>query len=42
MPFPEQLEQYVTWMRRERGLSPETICVRSRPMILADCGGTGD
>ena len=30
VPFPEQLERYVTWMRNERGLSPATVYVRSR------------
>jgi hypothetical protein len=43
IPFPEQLEWYVTWMGRERGLSPQTIYVRSRRVanFLRWCGRTG-
>jgi site-specific recombinase XerD len=43
VPFPEQLERYVTWMRNERGLSPTTIYVRSRRIarFLRWCGKTG-
>jgi len=43
IPFPEQLERYVTWMRCERGLSPETIYGRSRRVanFLRWCGQTG-
>ena len=42
IPFPEQLERYVTWMRCERGLSPETIYGRSRRVanFLRWCGQT--
>jgi site-specific recombinase XerD len=40
--FPEQLDRYVTWMRDERGLSPETIYVRRRRIanFLRWCGRT--
>lgn len=42
VPFVEQLEQYLTWMRDERGLSPVTISVRSRRIasFLRWCGKT--
>lgn len=43
IPFSEQLERYVTWMRNERGLSPDTVYVRSRRVasFLRWCGRTG-
>jgi site-specific recombinase XerD len=42
VPFAELLEQYVTWMRHERGLSPVTVSVRSRRVanFLRWCGKT--
>src|SRR6266404_509071 len=42
IPFVEQLEQYVTWMHHERGLSPVTVSVRSRRIanFLRWCGKT--
>lgn len=43
IPFEQQLERFVTWMRDERGLSPATIYVRSRRVatFLRWCGKTG-
>jgi hypothetical protein len=43
IPFREHLDGYITWMRRERGLSPKTIYVRSRAIagFLRWCGKSG-
>lgn len=42
VPFAEPLEQYLRWMRQERGLSPVTVSVRSRRVanFLRWCGKT--
>lgn len=40
VPFSQPLEQYVTWMHEERGLSPVTVSVRRRRIenFLRWCG----